>query len=499
MADNATTTTMEVDMSSMMDGMSGMSDAMDQMANMTATIVDLQAQIDDMMASIDLFFVLTMGIVCFLMQAGFGLLEVGSIRAKNASNIMLKNLMDASVAAIAYYLFGYSVAYGAGGNGFIGGSSLLALRGDQISTVDYIYWFFNYVFAGTTATIVSGAVAERCQFRAYLVYSFALAGFIYPVCSHWIWDPNGFLNGKVYDFAGGGAVHMVGGVAAATAAFILGPRTGKFVIDGETGKKVAVNIPGHNVTLAVLGTLILWFGFFAFNGGSSYTIAGEAQYNATGRAVVVTTLGGAFGGVVTMIWGFLATKSWDIGWVINGLLGGMVATCSGANALEPWAGIIVGVLGSIATQSQVLLFEHVLFIDDPLNASAVHLGAGAVGMVFVAFMANPEFAGEEFTGIFYGGEWKFLGYQFMGMAAYTGWTLGTSGAMFFALKSIGWFRVHEEEERVGVDKSHHGGSAYPVDDEHEEKQSLTGADSIASKRESPEPSEHMEINNEVAA
>lgn len=201
----------------------------------------------------------------------------------------------------------------------------MGLQVDELSSVDYIYWYFNYVFAGTTATIVSGAVAERCQFRAYLVYSFALAAFIYPVCSHWIWDPSGFLNGKVYDFAGGGAVHMVGGVAAGTASFFLGPRTGKFIQHPETGKKVPVTIPGHNATLASLGALILWFGFFAFNGGSSYTIAGEAQYLATGRAVVVTTMAGAAGAFVLMFTGYIATHAWTLGWVINGLLAGMVS------------------------------------------------------------------------------------------------------------------------------------------------------------------------------
>lgn len=194
----------------------------------------------------------------------------------------------------------------------------------NLGAVDYIYWYFNYVFAGTTATIVSGAVAERCQFRAYLVYSFALAGFIYPVCAHWIWDGSGFLNGVVYDFAGGGAVHMVGGVAAAVAAAILGARTGKFVVDPVTGKKGPVDIPGHSKTLAALGAIILWFGFFAFNGGSSYTIAGEAQFLASGRAVVVTTMGGATGAFTTMIWGYLRTGDWDMGWTINGLLAGMV-------------------------------------------------------------------------------------------------------------------------------------------------------------------------------
>jgi len=431
--------------------------------NATEEILMLKEQIAEANASIDMFFVLTMGIVCFLMQAGFGLLEAGSIRAKNATSIMLKNMMDASVAAIAYYLFGYSVAYGVDGNGFIGGGSLLALN--DIGDVDYIYWFFNYVFAGTTATIVSGAVAERCQFRAYLIYSFVLAAFIYPVCSHWIWDPTGFLNGEVYDFAGGGAVHMVGGIAAAVGAYILGPRKGKFVVDPSTGKTKPVEIPAHSVTLAVLGTIILWFGFFAFNGGSSYTIAGAAQYYATGRAVVVTTLGGAFGGFLTMFWGHLVTGAWKVDWTINGVLGGMVATCSGANALQPWAGIIVGLLGAAACQGQVLLFEHVLFIDDPLNASAVHLAAGAVGMIFVSFMADPALTGDDkFTGIFYGGPADFLGRQLYGMLVYSAWTAVTSGLMFYGLKVMGWLRVGEEEEDIGVDKSHHGGPAYVVDD-----------------------------------
>lgn len=427
-------------------------------------IAALEAQIKDLMDSIDVFFVLAMGMICFLMQAGFGLLEVGSIRAKNASNIMMKNMMDAAVAAIAYYLVGYSIAYGQdGNNSFIGGTSLLALRDDKISEVDHIYWFFNYVFAGTTATIVSGAVAERCQFRAYLIYSFALAGFIYPVCSHWIWDTSGFLNGKVYDFAGGGAVHMVGGWAAAVGAYILGPRKGKFVFDSSKGKKIPVDIPGHSTTLAVLGTLILWFGFFAFNGGSSYTIAGKDAFFATGRAVNVTTLGGAFGGMTTMIWGYFATGNWNIEWVVNGLIGGMVSTCSGANAQEPWAACICGIFGAVVTQAQVLLFENVLFIDDPLNASAIHLGAGAAGMVWVALVANPDYAGEDFTGIFYGGDWAFLGWQFWGMFVYSAWTILLSGLMFGGMHLLGWFRVSEEDELRGMDISHHGGNAYAGD------------------------------------
>ena len=157
-----------------------------------------------------------------------------------------------------------TITTGPDGGPFSGSAKFFALPADVIGTSDYMYWYFNYVFAGTTATIVSGAVAERCQFRAYLCYSFVLSGFIYPICSHWIWDSSGFLNGKVYDFAGGGAVHMVGGVAAAAGAYLLGPRKGKFVTN-DNGKTVPVEIPGHNMVLAALGALVLWFGFFAFN------------------------------------------------------------------------------------------------------------------------------------------------------------------------------------------------------------------------------------------
>jgi len=258
-------------------------------------------------------------------------------------------------------------------------------------------------------------------------------------------------------------------------------------VTNEQGKKVPVTIPGHSTTLAVLGVLILWFGFFAFNGGSSYTIAGSDAFNATGRAVVVTTLGGAFGGMTTMIWGYLVTKTWNLEWVINGLLAGMVATCSGANALEPWAGIIVGVLGAVGCQLQVLLFEHILFIDDPLNASAVHLGAGAVGMLFVAFMANPDYAGEEFTGIFYGGSWDFLVQQLIGIGVYSGWTIGTGIVMFGGLRMIGWLRVTEEAEMIGMDKSKHGGPSYPLDDEF-----------TYTKGDSPTPSASGEPEKEMA-
>jgi Amt family ammonium transporter len=204
--------------------------------------------------AINLLWILVAGIICFFLQAGFGLLEVGAIRAKNAQSAMIKNLMDACVAAIVYYLVGYGFAYGENGNAFVG-SGFYALY----NTEDFIIWYFNYVFAGTTATIVSGAVAERCKFEAYLIYSSILSAIIYPIASHWIWSPDGWMFTRgVLDFAGGGAVHGVGGCAALMGAYILGPRIGKFTKDERTGKIISCNkISGHNLILSALGGFIL--------------------------------------------------------------------------------------------------------------------------------------------------------------------------------------------------------------------------------------------------
>ncbi|KAL3910217.1 MAG: hypothetical protein SGILL_007779 [Bacillariaceae sp.] len=409
--------------------------------------------------AIDMAFVLICGFLCFLLQAGFGLLEVGSVRKKNAQNIMMKNILDAVVTAIAYFAFGYAFAYGESENGFIGNSYYFL-----IGTEDYINWFFQYVFAGTVATIVSGAVAERLRFRSYLVYSFVLSGFVYPVVCHWIWDPNGFLYGKVLDFSGSGAVHLVGGAAAMSGAWVLGPRIGKFIVDPETGKKTPRDIPGWNKVLASLGTLILWFGFFPFNAGAGYSIANpEAAVN-TGRAVVVTCLAGASGSLTMLLYGIVRFRQWDLNLAMNGLLAGMVASCSGVNVYEPYIALTcVGTLGAVFFQVQDYLFEYVLFIDDPLKASSLHMGAGVAGLLCVGFFADPKYVDndENVMGIVFGGNGQQLGFQLYGMVVYFAWAFGTSTIMFWGLRLIGWLRVSEEVEKIGLDSHHHGGSALP--------------------------------------
>ena len=363
---------------------------------------------------------------------------------------MIKNLMDACVAALSYYLVGYGFAYGGGGNKFVG-LDTFAL----VNTKDYIIWFFNYVFAGTTATIVSGAVAERCQFEAYLIYSSVLTAIIYPIASHWVWSEDGWMfELGVLDFAGGGAVHGIGGVAAVCAAFVLGPRIGKFT-EGPDGTLVANKMPGHNLVLSALGVLILWFGFFAFNGGSGYDIVGEGAV-ITGRVAIVTCIAGATGAVTIMILERIKSGTWDMMASANGLLAGMIATCSCCNVVHVWHSLIIGFTGSLVTYGQSYVTEHILHIDDPLDAAALHMGAGFWGTICAGLFAVPEFVSEGQEGLFYGGG-KQLGYQIAAVFAYTAWAAGTSMCMFYTLNYLNLFRVSKEVELMGLDDHHHGG------------------------------------------
>ena len=317
--------------------------------------------------------------------------------------------------------------------------------------------------AFSAATIVSGAVAERCRFRAYLVYSFFLSAFIYPIASHWIWSPVGFMYGRVFDFSGSGAVHLVGGAAAMAATIFLGPRIGKFKYDENTKKWETAEIPGHNAVLAALGTFILWVGFFAFNGAACGAFFCP-DYTTTGRIVVVTTLAGVSGSLFLLFFGAVLYKYWDMKLAMNGLLAGMVATCSGCNLYDPWAGVVVGIVGSIAYFVQNYLFEYVVHIDDPLGAAALHMGAGIAGLLCVGFLAQSKYTdGEDQAGIFYGGNGKQLGWQILAAIIYFAWAFGTCSIIFYSLKRLGMLRVSEEVELSGMDTHHHGGKAYHRD------------------------------------
>jgi len=431
----------------------------------------------------------------FLMQAGFALLEAGSVRAKNTKNILIKNLMDGCLGALVWYFIGYHLAYGTkdsctGGddcNGFVGNgadvfmnkAAELAPLGNAGSGHYYAGWMFQWAFAAAASTIVSGAVAERCKFGAYLAYTAALTGVIYPVVVNWGWSAHGWLspwtgtepylgaNGMI-DFAGSGIVHMTGGVAALVGAIFLGPRTGRFSPSGE-----CIDMPGHSSVLVALGTFILWFGWYGFNPVS--TLAFEYMETAA-RVAVTTTLGAAAGGVTALSIHYGFTKSLDVGPMCNGILAGLVSITGNCVVIEPWAAALIGAIGAAIYYGFSALLRK-LKIDDPLDASSVHGACGAWGVIAAGLFAKQKYVlndygaegGADDYGAFYGGGGKQLGNQIAGVLAIIAWVGFTSSVLFGVLKYAGMLRVPVEEEEVGLDTSHHGGNAYNFEKELDSK------------------------------
>lgn len=433
-------------------------------------------------------YVLLSGAIVFLMQAGFCMLTAGSVRAKNARGIILKNLMDACVAAIMYFLTGWGLAGLLVGdaNAFIG-TSQFAMSG--LDPLAWYNWFFQYAFAAAACTIVSGALAERATFVSYLAYSVFIIGFVYPVVTHWAWSPSGWASAfrseqadgtyrrllfgsGALDFAGSGAVHMVGGVAAFAGAAVLGPRMGRF--DGN-GKPVP--IPGHNVALAVLGAFILWFGWYGFNPGSALMVMNGASA-IVARCCVTTTLGGAAGGLTTLFTQMLIEYKcsgkvvWDVMVTTNGALGGLVAITAGCAMVEPWAAIVIGIIGAWFYLGGSYLSSHVLKIDDPVDAIAVHMWAGIWGVLAVGLFATEGYVSQVYGtvpgtedgvrhyGGFYGGGGTLLAAQLVYILAIFAWVGGLMGVFFSLLKAAKILRVNPALEDEGADASHYGGSAY---------------------------------------
>ena len=354
-----------------------------QLAEVAALIAEATAASQ---ADTDAFYLLYAASLVFMMQAGFAMLCAGTVRAKNAKNIMLKNLLDACVGAVGFWAIGYGVAYGAedGGNWFCG-NSLFFLGGNFEDIDSYHGWFFQFAFAATAATIVSGSVAERCQMGAYACYSAVLTTWVYPVVAHWIWSTEGWLSAftddpllgvGVVDFAGCGVVHMVGGAAALAGAWILGPRLGRFNDDGTVNA-----MPGHNAALVVLGTFILWFGWYGFNPGSTLGIHGYAFIAA--KTAATTTLSAATGAVVNL---FVTLKlsgdahTYDLEETCNGALAGLVGITSACSVVELWASLFIGAIAVFWYQCGRLLLLK-LRVDDVVNAAPVHLFAGMWGLL----------------------------------------------------------------------------------------------------------------------
>ena len=403
----------------------------------------------------DTLWVLVAAFLVFFMQAGFAMVESGFTRAKNAVNILMKNLMDFSMGSIAYWAIGFAIMFGTG-NAFMGTSGWFvpsdsgvfsALEWSSVPT--HAAWLFQLVFAATAATIVSGAMAERTQFKSYLIYSVFITGIIYPIVGHWIWG-GGWLDGgivewlDVNDFAGSTVVHSTGGWLALTGAIVLGPRLGKYDSEGKPRP-----IAGHNLPLAALGVFILWLGWFGFNpgsemGASSATIAGIA---------VTTNLAAAAGAITAMITAWIFLGKPDAGMSLNGALAGLVAITAGCASVNPTSAAIIGALGGIVVVLSVLLFEK-FRIDDPVGAISVHGTCGALGTILVGLFDSE-------SGVFFGGGFGLLGAQIIGVLAVLVWCLVTGFVLFYGIKAITGLRVTEEEEQAGLDYEEHGASAYP--------------------------------------
>jgi Amt family ammonium transporter len=402
----------------------------------------------------DTLWVLVAAFLVFFMQAGFAMVEAGFTRAKNAVNILMKNLIDFSMGSIAYWAVGFAIMFGTGGwfmgySGWFVPTETGAFSSLEWSSVPtHAAWLFQLVFAATAATIVSGAMAERTRFKSYLVYSVFITGFIYPIVGHWIWGGGWLANLGMLDFAGSTVVHSTGGWLALMGAIVLGARTGKY--DGNGRPRV---IAGHNLPLAALGVFILWLGWFGFNPGSQMA----ADASAIALIAVTTNIAAAAGAIASMFTAWVRLGKPDAGMALNGALAGLVAITAPCAFVEPWAALVIGAIAGVVVVFSVLLFEK-LKVDDPVGAISVHGTCGALGTILLGVFHNEQ-------GILYAADkseaFKFLGVQFLGVFAVLVWCVVTGYILFSAIKAVVGLRVSQEEEMEGLDLGEHGASAYP--------------------------------------
>lgn len=400
--------------------------------------------------SINNIWLLVATFLVMFMQPGFALVEAGFTRSKNTANILMKNLMDFAVGSITYWLVGYSIMYG-GSSPIIGDFSLAAFNpaNDTYGAgySDYSDIMFQTVFAATAATIVSGAMAERTKFNAYLIYSLVISLLIYPISGGWVWKSGGWLKTLGFiDFAGSTVVHSVGAWVGLTGAVMLGPRIGKYV----NGKAKA--IPGHNLALGALGVFILWFGWFGFNPGSELAATGDSTSNIA-RVALTTNLAAAAGAIAAMLVAWARYKRPTLSLSLNGALAGLVAITAGCAAVSPLGAVIIGTLAGIVLVFSVEFIDQVVKIDDPVGAISVHGVCGALGTLLVGLFATDG-------GLFYGGGFKQLGIQAIGVVSIGAWALLTGFILFSILKATNGLRVTKRIEEEGLDVYEHGESVY---------------------------------------
>ena len=397
----------------------------------------------------------------FWMQAGFAMVEAGFTRAKNAGNILMKNLMDFCIGTVVFILIGFGLLLGEDLVGLIGKPGFDIFTAYE--NFDWSNFVFNLVFCATTATIVSGAMAERTKFLSYCIYSGVISALIYPIEAHWIWGGGWLAQLGFHDFAGSCAIHMVGGISALIGAKILGPRIGKFVKDKQ-GKVTKVNaFPGHNRPIGALGVFILWLGWYGFNGAAATTV------EQLGSIFVTTTIAPAVATVVCMIFTWIKYKKPDVSMCLNASLAGLVAITAPCDVTDAFGAIVIGAVAGLLVIFGVWFLDHKLRIDDPVGAVAVHCLNGIWGTIAVGLFATstaPGYsiansAGKELTGLFYGGDFELLGLQLLGFAAVAAWTAVTITVTFLAIRAAVGLRVTEEDEIIGLDANEHGlASAY---------------------------------------
>lgn len=404
----------------------------------------------------------------FFMQAGFAMVETGFTRAKNAGNILMKNLMDFCIGTIMFILIGFSLLLGEDLVGIIGKPGFDIFTAYE--SFDWSNFVFNLIFCATAATIVSGAMAERTKFLSYCIYSGVISAFIYPVEAHWVWGGGWLSKIGFHDFAGSTCIHMVGGISALVGAAILGPRIGKFIKD-KSGKVTKVNaFPGHNLTIGCLGVFILWLGWYGFNGAAAQSVS------ELGSIFLTTTVAPAVATVVCMIFTWVKYGKPDVSMCLNASLAGLVAVTAGCDVTDALGASIIGAVAGLLVVFGVWLLDYKLHIDDPVGAVAVHCLNGIWGTIAVGLFATPSapgFArgfGDGVTfganqicgaGLFYGGGFKLLGIQLLGMFSIIAWTAVTITIAFLIIKHTVGLRVSREEEITGLDATEHGlASAY---------------------------------------
>ena len=385
----------------------------------------------------------------FWMQAGFAMVEAGFTRAKNTGNILMKNLMDFCIGTVVFILIGFGLLLGEDVAGFIGKPGFDIFTAYE--NFDYSNFVFNLVFCATTATIVSGAMAERTKFLSYCVYSGIISALVYPIEAHWIWGGGWLSQLGFHDFAGSCAIHMVGGLSALIGAKILGPRIGKFVKDKE-GKITKVNaFPGHNLPLGCLGCFILWLGWYGFNGAACTSV------EQLGSVFLTTTVAPAVATVVCMVFTWIRYGKPDVSMCLNASLAGLVAITAPCDVTDCFGAIVIGTVAGVLVVFGVWFLDYVLRVDDPVGAVAVHFMNGMWGTIAVGLFATTSAPGNDtLTGLFYGGGFTLLGKQLLGMFSVLAWTAVTMTLVFFFIKAVFGLRVSETEEIVGLDSMEHG-------------------------------------------